>query len=376
MGECTICNRRSDAISQSLGLCGPCIGAEADPSRERARAVHARSRSEFNLPTQPPRDNADARRCERCVNACRIAPGQVGYCGARSNDGGQLAGGDARGARVRWHHDPLPTNCVADWVCPASGAAGYPTFTDTRGAEVGCQNLAVFYEACSFDCLYCQNWHFKQRSNGRSRHTADDLAHAVTPETRCICFFGGDPSCQVDHSLAAARLARERRGTDILRICWETNGSMSPSALVEMADLSLISGGCIKFDLKAWDDSLHCALCGVSNRRTLANFESLARRRRRQGDPPLLIASTPLVPGYVDADQVAKIAAFIAELDPAIPYALLAFQPAFEMTDLPATTREQARSCLAAAQAAGLRRVRVSGIQNTPHTEGDRPCEY
>ena len=362
MGECAICSYRSDEISQSLDLCGRCILAATDPSRERAGAAHARSRREFDLPPEPPRDDTDARRCERCVNACRIARGCVGYCGTRSNDGGRLVGGDAQGARVQWYHDPLPTNCVADWVCPASGAAGYPTFTDTRGAEVGYQNLAVFYEACSFDCLFCQNWHFKRAGRTAGRRTAEELADAVTAETRCMCFFGGDPSCQVDHSLAAARLARERRGTDILRICWETNGSMSRSALVEMADLSLISGGCIKFDLKAWDDSLHQALCGVSNRRTLDNFEYLARRRGRQGDPPLLIASTLLVPGYVDAEQVAKIAELIAALDPTIPYALLTFHPAFQMTDLPTTSREHAMAAQAAAQGAGLQRVRVGNV--------------
>ncbi len=74
---------------------------------------------------------------------------------------------------------------------------------------------------------------------------------------------------------------------------------------------------------------------------------------------PLLIASTLLVPGYVEAEQVRQIACFIAELDPTIPYALLAFHPAFEMHDLPTTPRRQAVDCLAAAQAAGVQRVRL-----------------
>ncbi|MEW6744793.1 MAG: radical SAM protein [Planctomycetota bacterium] len=245
---------------------------------------------------------------------------------------------------------------------PASGPAGYPYFTDTKGAEHGFANLAAFYEACSFDCLFCQNWHFRRHSVTGARYSAADLADAVAEHTRCICFFGGDPACQIEHALTAARLVRQRRQGSHVRICWETNGSLSRSLLEEGAELSLESGGCIKVDVKAWDDSLHRALCGTTNRRTLGNLEYLSRLSERRPEPPLLIASTLLVPGYVEADQVGRIARFIASLDPTIPYALLAFRPAFEMSDLPCTSRQQAESCLAAARDAGLVRLRVGNL--------------
>jgi len=361
MGQCVICQSRSDEISQALGLCAACILAGTAAARDRAADAHARSRQRFDLPTTPTR-GPDGERCKRCINACKIDAGQVGYCGARRNEAGRLIGGDADSAAVQWYDDPLPTNCVADWVCPASGPAGYPDYTDTRRAEHGYVNLAVFYEACTFDCLFCQNWHFKRHSRTGPRRSASELAAAVTPRTRCICFFGGDPSCQVEHALAAARLAREAREGHLLRICWETNGSMSRSALTEMAELSLESGGCIKCDLKAWNDTLHRALCGVSNRATLKNFEHLSGWIARRPDPPFLVASTLLVPGYVDVEQVRQIAGFIARLDPSIPYALLGFHPNFEMTDLPTTSRRQATECLAAAEAAGLTRVRIGNV--------------
>jgi pyruvate formate lyase activating enzyme len=359
MGECVVC--RSEQISQTLGLCAACILADTPKARDRASAAHARSRRQFGLPAEPPRA-AVGRCCVNCANACRIAPGERGYCGVRANDGDRIIGGDTDAAAVQWYHDPLPTNCVADWVCPASGPAGYPTFTDTEEPERGYYYLAVFYEACSFDCLFCQNWHFKEHSRTGPRHSAAEVAAAVTAQTRCICYFGGDPACQIEHALAASRLAQAERPDSILRICWETNGSMSRSALDAMAELSLESGGCIKFDLKAWDEPLHRALCGGSNRRTLANFRYLSRLASRRPDPPLLIASTLLVPGYVDAAQVERIARFLAELDPGIPYALLAFHPAFEMIDLPVTSRPYATECLSAAQAAGLKRVRLGNV--------------
>jgi pyruvate formate lyase activating enzyme len=358
MATCAFCGNQAAPVSRALGACARCICANPQAARQLAARVHAAARRPFELPPAPPRSR-DGLACTQCANRCRIGPGQVGYCGVRRHDGQHLCGGDVEAAAVAWYHDPLPTNCVADWVCPASTAAGYPLFTDTRGPELGYTNLAVFYEACSFDCLFCQNWHYRDHSRTGPRHSAAELAAAVDARTRCICFFGGDPACQLEHALEAARLARQRHGNRILRICWETNGSMSRSGLTQMVEISLQTGGCIKFDLKAWDEPLHFALCGVSNRRTLANFEYLARYIPRRPDPPPLVASTLLVPGYVDADQVARIAAFLARLDASIPYALLAFHPAFLMDDLPTTSRRQAQECLAAATAAGLKRVRI-----------------
>ncbi len=358
MGECVVCRKKSSDVSHALGLCASCIHTDTPAVRQQAAKAHARSRRSFRLPAEPPKV-PDGAGCSRCANVCRIAPDQTGYCGVRRNDGGRIVGGDEESAAVLWYHDPLPTNCVADWVCPASTSAGYPQFTDTRGPEFGYTNLAVFYEACSFDCLYCQNSSFKHHSVDGPRQSARDLAEAVDSATRCICYFGGDPSCQIDHALAASRLALAKSQGRILRICWETNGSMSRPLLKQAAELSLESGGCVKFDLKTWDEPLHRALCGVSNRRTLENFEHLSGLIRKRPDPPFLIAATLLVPGYIDAEQVGKLARFIAGLDPHIPYALLAFHPDFEMNDLAVTSRGLAVECLDAAKRAGLGRVRI-----------------
>jgi len=251
---------------------------------------------------------------------------------------------------------------VADWVCPAGTGAGYPDFAYRNGVEYGYKNLAVFYQACSFDCLFCQNWHYRRLVSSQGWVAASRLAEAVDDHTACICFFGGDPTPQLPHAIYASRLALERKQGRILRICWETNGSMHPALLKQMAELSLNSGGCIKFDLKAWSESIHIALCGVSNKRTLDNFRFLAGYIKRRPSPPLLVASTLLVPGYVGKEEVAGIGAFISSLDPDIPYALLAFHPDFLMTDLPATSRHQAMECLEAARAAGLSRVRLGNI--------------
>ena len=80
---------------------------------------------------------------------------------------------------------------------------------------------------------------------------------------------------------------------------------------------------------------------------------------RKAFDLPLVIASTLLVPGYVDAREVGLIAGFIASLNPNIPYALLALAPQFYMQDLPRTSVGHAEAAEEAARAAGLTNVRI-----------------
>ncbi|MHC4573292.1 MAG: radical SAM protein [Planctomycetota bacterium] len=361
MAACRKCSKVSDEIAEVLSLCVDCLREADDDFLAALKRIHARSREEFGLPASAPSDPTGIQ-CGLCQNKCQIPPDGRGYCGVRRNEEGRLRGGTPREAALSWYYDPLPTNCVADWVCAGGSGAGYPKWACQPRAEQGHVNLAVFYEACTFNCLFCQNWHYRERCTTTHTHTAAELAESVTANTACVCFFGGDPTCQLPHALAASRLARRRNARRILRICWETNGSMSPELLDKMMTLSLESGGCVKFDLKAVDRNIHLALCGVDNGRTLENFAAAAKRIRERPEPPPLIASTLLVPGYIDAREVGAIASFIARLDPNIPYALLGFHGDFLMTDLPRTSRKQAESCYAAAETAGLRRVRIGNV--------------
>jgi pyruvate formate lyase activating enzyme len=361
MGTCRICEKKSSLISSQLGLCLDCIRSRAEDAHEIALGVHARIRTGWGLPGEAPR-HPEGIACDLCVNSCRIGEGQWGYCGLRQNAQGRIEGVSAAKGKLSWYHDPLPTNCVADWVCPAGSRCGYPKYSYSEDAEYGYDNLAVFPHACTFHCLFCQNWHFRHYTFENRCETVESLVRAVNEKTACVCYFGGDPSPQLPYLLRASRAMRERNEGRILRICWETNGAMSKRLLEEVADSALTSGGCIKVDLKAWNGTLHVALTGVTNRRTLENFKWLASWIPSRPEPPFLIASTLMVPGYIDAQEVRRIAGFIASLNPEIPYSLLAFHPDYKMTDLATTSRKQAQECLDAAKQAGLKRVRVGNV--------------
>lgn len=341
---CSICHRATSPVSTALGICGDCLRERFPAARSHLEAVHAASRAQFDLPVVPPRHPAGIG-CALCSNECVMGENERGYCGLRTVRTGRLvhlAGTPERGL-LQWYRDPLPTNCVADWVCEGHVHRGY-------------HNLAVFYASCTMNCLFCQNWRFRERLPTRSKTlSARELASAANSRTFCVCYFGGDPASQMPHALAASRHLAGRG----VRVCWETNGTMHPKLLDAAVQYSLDTGGCIKFDLKAFDEELHIALTGASNRRTLENFARAARRFDQRPHLPLVVASTLLVPGYVDADQVGKIARFVAALNPQIPYALLAFAPHFFMPDLPCTSVRQAEEAEAAARAAGLANVRI-----------------
>ncbi len=360
MARCLNCGGESQMISKALETCPDCVRSDFEKVRAHLEEVHRKSREEFGLPGSPPQSLGGVG-CNFCINRCEMNEGERGFCGLRSNRGGKIVGGTEEGD-LGWYYDPLPTNCVADWVCPGGTGAGYPEFAYRDGPEHGYKNLAVFYQACSFNCLFCQNWHFRKPAPHRSLISPEKLAGFVDNKTSCICYFGGDPTPQLPHSLKTAELAREQRQGKIFRVCWETNGSMNSSLLRKMAEISLKSGGCIKFDLKAGSEEVNRALCGVSNQRTWENFNLLGRWIKKRPEPPLVIASTLLVPGYVDEQEVRGIASFIASVDRNIPYALLAFHPQFYMTDLPVTSRAQADACLKAAQEEGLKRVRIGNL--------------
>jgi len=125
-----------------------------------------------------------------------------------------------------------------------------------------------------------------------------------------------------------------------------------------MITYSLLNDGTIKFDLKAFNREIYYALTGADNKAALDNFR-LCAKVGREKNVTLAVASTLLVPGYIEAEEVFAIASFIADQDPNIPYSLLGFHPSFQMQDLPPTSRRQAEACYQAAREAGLKRIKL-----------------
>ena len=318
--KCSICGNESRENSSTLEVCLSCIRNTPKKALTKTRKAHKIIRKSFYLPSEPPHDSSGIQ-CSICANKCKIGEGKKGYCGLRRNENGKLI--QPKEGLLHTYYDPLPTNCCASWFCPGNN-------------EVG-DNLAVFPFGCSFDCIFCQN--YEHKFIDRAEHVkVDELVHRAEKAT-CICYFGGTPEPQLPFLLKATQKILE---TKKLRICWEWNGTGNPRLVKKAAEYSCITDGVIKFDLKAYDRNLHMALAGRPNDRTLQNFRMVSENFQKKN---LLTATTLLVPGYIDAEEIEKLAKFISDLNPDIPYSLLAFHPDYKMMDMPVTSKKMATEC-------------------------------
>jgi pyruvate formate lyase activating enzyme len=194
---CSLCGDRSNPVMGTLGICRACVVDRPADSAPRIDEAHAGSRDLHALPRRPPSSRPGAP-CRVCARGCRMSVGERGFCnlreGATARSGAvrirQLAGSPSRGL-LHAYDDPLPTNCVADWVCDGHH-------------QRGLHNLAVFYVSCTFDCLFCQNWHFREVDpEAAATVSAEELAERASRQTYCVSFFGGDPASQMPHALAS-----------------------------------------------------------------------------------------------------------------------------------------------------------------------------
>jgi pyruvate formate lyase activating enzyme len=339
MISCTLCG--INMAAKKIGICGSCL--RTTNQTDRLISLHAETRKSWRLPGTPPQ-NSGGKQCRICASACTLAEGQSGYCGVRENREGRIVSAvPNQNALLYAYLDPLPTNCCAAWFCPGSREPGY--------------NLAVFFYGCNFDCLFCQNASHKLVHTAPICTEEELLTRACAPGVRCLCFFGGSPEPQLPFALRLAQRI-QRESDNAPHICWEWNGAGNPRLIERAAWLSLQTGGVVKFDLKAFHPSLHIALCGTGNQRTLENFQRVADLTR---GTETLTATTLLVPLYIDEREVDMIAGFIAGIDTDIPYSLLVFHPDYLLTDLPITSRDQVEACVDTARR-HLHRVHIGNI--------------
>jgi len=273
---------------------------------------------------------------------------EVGYCGLRTNINGKIQGPTKTRAKLHAYYDNNPTNCCASWFCSAATGIGYPEYTSFQDCEKNTLNYSVFFYGCNFNCLFCQN-----SSHKSELHLVDyteistTLKKGLNKDVTCICYFGGSPE---PHFPFAINLSEQllNQNNRIYRICWEWNGAGNEEMVQKAAQLSLKSGGTVKFDLKAYSPLIANALLGISPytlKRVYKNFKNVAKIAEKRPNSPLINGCTLLVPYYIDKIEVEKIAKFIAEINPEIPYSMLVFHPSLFLKDLPITPRDQVKNC-------------------------------
>ena len=181
------------------------------------------------------------------------------------------------------------------------------------------------------------------------------------PARNIIAFTGGDLACQPEfYALCSEKI----KGLDLgLWVLFETNGyGLTPQNLDFLRTAGIDA---FWLDIKAYDGEVHRRLTGAGNDWVLRLPEEILKRGF------VLEVLSLYIPGWVERDQLEKIAALLAAVDEDIPFTILAFFPQHEMRHVPPPTLEQMVSAYEAARAAGLRQVRLGNLGVFAKTEQD-----
>lgn len=169
------------------------------------------------------------------------------------------------------------------------------------------------------------------------------------PARNIIAFTGGDLACQPEfYCLCSEKI----KGLDLgLWILFETNGyGLTPQNLNLLRNTGVDA---FWLDIKAYDGEVHRRLTGTSNEWVLRLPEEILKRGF------VLEVLSLYIPGWVEKDQIKKIAVLLAAVDKDIPFTILAFFPEHKMRDVSSPTLEQMVSAYEAARTAGLKQVRL-----------------
>ncbi len=268
--------------------------------------------------------------CDLCPRACRLQPGQRGFCFVRANLDGRMVL-TTHGRSSGFCVDPIEKKPLNHFL-PGTPVLSFGT--------AGC-NLA---------CRFCQNWDIS-----KARDT-DILADHAAPETiaraaaelgcRSVAFTYNDPVIFHEYAQDVAAACRARG----IRTVAVTAGYITAQARPEFF------GGmdAANVDLKAFSERFYRRLTGARLQPVLETIDWLAREGR-----VWLELTTLLIPGENDSDaEVRALCEWVrAHAGPDVPLHFTAFHPDHRMLHLPPTPLATLRRARRIAQECGIHHV-------------------
>lgn len=269
--------------------------------------------------------------CTLCPHRCALADGQTGLCRVRRRNGDRLETATF-GIAVN-HVDPIERKPFYHL------RPGTPTVT-----------LAA--PGCTFRCSYCVNFRLSQYGrpaglpwSGRPVDV-DAVARQAAELGAVVALSYTEPALAIELTLGLAAAGRPL-GVDVV---WKTNGFLTPEAVTTVAPAL----AAVNVDMKAADEDRHRRLTGAA----LAPILDTLTELRARG--VWVEICTPLIPGVSEEpSDLARIAATLAGIDPAMPWHLLRFTPTFRMTAHRPTAPQRLAEGVEIGRAAGLRHVYV-----------------
>ena len=268
-------------------------------------------------------------RCVACGHRCVIPPGSAGVCKVRFNRDGTLYG--PRGYVAGLQDDPIEKK---------------PFFHVLPGTRT----LSFGMLGCDFHCGYCQNWITSQALRDEAALASPHPISAEevvvrAKETGALTLTStyNEPLITSEWAVEIFRMAKNAG----LHTAYVSNGN-NTEEVVRFIRPHL---DFYKVDLKGFDDRGYRKLGG-----TLHNVLDGIARVYRAGLWLELV--TLIVPGFNDSDEeLTRVAGFIAELSPDIPWHVTAFHPDYRMQDRGYTPARTLMRAWGIGKAAGLHYV-------------------
>ncbi len=270
--------------------------------------------------------------CLLCSHFCTIANNRRGRCGVRENRDGVL-------------YSLVYGQLVAENVDPIEKK---PLFHLLPGSR----SYSIATSGCNFTCHHCQNASISQAgAMAGTRRAADDIiGAALATGSKSVSYTYVEPTIFFEFAYDCMQLVKDAG----LKNCFVSNGFMSQ----QTTDMLVPYLDAINIDLKSFSDEFYHSVCGARLQPVLDSIE------RMSASGVLVEVTTLVIPGKNDSDEeLQRIAEFLYNVNPAMPWHVTGFFPTYKMTDRPPTpvaTLERARNI---GLAAGLYHV----------YEGNRP---
>jgi len=255
--------------------------------------------------------------------------------------------------------------CKVDRLSGERGVCrvGIPEIAYTSFAYI-LKSYSITFLGCCFRCIYCNAYRISQYPDAgwiyRGYSEPEDVVYELykalsTPLAqkigmRRLSFTGGEPSLHTPYMEAVVDRAREV--VPGIEVGIATNGFSTRHTLKRLMTLASY----FNFEIKAFDGTVHEALTGAPVEPVLRNAESVATKNPEK----IRVFRTVVVPGITDA-QVPKIAEFIRDIDPVIPYRLIGFRPSYILYYHPGPSKRLMQRLVKTCKDIGLKNVDFSG---------------
>ncbi|MFW9994853.1 MAG: AmmeMemoRadiSam system radical SAM enzyme [Candidatus Odinarchaeota archaeon] len=274
--------------------------------------------------------------CWVCPRACGLVPGEVGYCGVRVNDGGQIVSrtyGIVEGANA---HDPIEKKPL------------YHFMPGTRTYSIG-------GIGCNLSCLHCQNWSISQQRDLDFPYLTKLSPEKAIKEAKkhglaSVSLTYNEPTINYEYCIDVAQLAKKNS----LKTVLVTNGYLTRKAAEGLAPVITAAN----VDIKAFSDRFYDEVCGGAKLKPVLRTVEIWKAAGVHVE-----TTTLLIPGKNDdPSELEQLAGWCAGVDPDMPVHYSRFHPAYRMRDVPVTPLETLETAYKITKDKGVKYVYIGNV--------------